>query len=141
MCVPKMQNENLDCRPYDHFGAALTARFNQPSVTANACVPKSPGWIGDHCFASSDCKLGTVCRGVNGSSPGVCTQDCSSICPDEPGWAETGCALVPSLSATGTCLRKCTPSSNASECPADMTCGLAPRPGASGMRNMCLPAR
>jgi len=141
MCVPKMQSENLDCRPYDHFGASVTARFKQPSVTANACVPKSPGWIGDHCFANTDCKLGTTCRGASATTPGICSQDCSTICPDQPGWAETTCALVPTLNRTGTCVRKCTPSSNASECPDDMTCGLAPRATGPGMRNVCLPAR
>ena len=110
MCVPKAVDQNFECRPYDSFAAETVPRFNQPSVSANACVPHSAGWIGDHCTGPSDCTNGTTC------SAGVCTMACTSVCPDQPGWADTFC------SAAGACVRACTPASNGSECPVDMSC-------------------
>jgi len=128
MCVPKAVDQNFECRPYDHFAIAhAQARFHQPSATADVCLPHSPGWIGDHCAADDECGSGLGCRGATALAPGVCTMACTSVCPDQPGWADTFCANVPALAAGGTCVRACTPSSNGSECPTDMACAPAPR--------------
>jgi hypothetical protein len=141
MCVAKAQAENFECRPYDHFGIVRATRLNNPAIAANVCMPKSPGWIGDHCKVSSDCQMGTECRGATASAPGICSQACTSLCPDQPGFADTTCAAVASLGAGGSCVRQCTPSSNGSECPRDMTCGTVMRFGTTTPRNVCLPAR
>jgi hypothetical protein len=142
MCVPKAQPEDFECRPYDHFVPSLRSRPTQPAVTATVCAPGSPGWVGDHCAADADCKGGTVCRGATATLPGVCSMPCDRFCADQPGYADTFCAAVPSLATGGSCLRQCTPSSNAAECPADMTCGGAPRNGQPGVvKSVCLPAR
>ena len=138
MCVFKMVPQNEDCRPLDHFVAKTVARFQQPGVTATACVPGSPGWIGDHCFADGDCQSGNTCAGATASAPGLCTQACSASCPDLAGWPGTTCVNDPALGGAG-CARTCTPASNASECPGDTTCVSRPRvsdPSAS--RNVCL---
>ncbi len=142
MCVPKAQSENFECRPYDHFQPVQLPRFNQPAVTATVCMPASPGWVGDHCTASSDCKSGTTCIGASATQPGVCSMACNQFCADQPGYAETFCAAMPSLGAGGSCLRQCTPSSNASECPTDMVCAPAPRFGSVlAIKSVCVPAR
>ncbi len=141
MCVAKAQKENFECRPYDHFQvASAAARFNQPAVTANVCLPRSPGWVGDHCLVDGDCKHGTTCRGAAAGRPGICSMACSQLCMDQPAYADTFCASVPALGTGGSCVRQCTPSSNAAECPSDMSCTLLPRFGAtSPVRSVCVP--
>lgn len=142
MCVPKVQSENFECRPYDHFGVVRATRFGQSTIAANVCMPKSPGWIGDHCRAATDCTSGTVCKGATAATPGICTMACTQLCPDQPGWADTTCASVSTLASGGSCVRRCTPSSNGSECPRDMRCGLAPKFNAPTItRNVCLPGQ
>ncbi len=140
MCVAKAVTENFECRPYDHFQPVRLARFNQPAVSANVCMPASPGWVGDHCSSNSDCKTGTTCKGAAADRPGVCTMACSQFCADQPGYADTFCAAMPSLASGGSCVRQCTPNSNASECPTDMTCSPAPRFGQTSIvKNVCTP--
>ncbi len=148
MCVPKAQNENFECRPYDHFSLApSTPRFNNPAVKANVCMPnKARGWVGDHCRTASDCSGGTTCLGATATEPGTCSMTCNKFCADQPGYADTFCATAPSLSTTGTCLRQCTPSSNAAECPSDTTCTSVARYDANRassvpptMKNVCMP--
>ena len=130
MCVPKMVSQDEECRPYDHFVAKTTNRFKQ-TVTATVCVPGSPGWIGDHCLAATDCLNGTTCQS------GICTEACSLFCPDEPGTPSTFCA---DDTMGHTCLRTCTPASNASECPADSNCVPRHRAGmAARVANVCVP--
>lgn len=120
MCVPKVTDVDYQCRSYEglseHPG---TPRHNQPSVTADVCEPGSQGWVGDRCQSDADCSDGTTC-GDNGT----CTESCTKYCPDEPGYASTFCAAGAS---GGTCERQCTPSSNASECPAGEACVLEAR--------------
>ncbi|HEY3359378.1 MAG TPA: L,D-transpeptidase [Polyangia bacterium] len=138
LCVPKMVAQNEDCRPLDHFVARTVARFKQPGVTATACVPGSPGWVGDHCFADSDCQTGNSCEGATASAPGQCTQGCTRYCPDMPGWPSTFCVNDPALGGAA-CARECTPASNASECPGDTSCVPRTRNGdAATTRNVCL---
>jgi hypothetical protein len=141
MCVPKAIDTNYECRPYDAMKlAAATPRYNQPSVTADVCVPGSPGWVGDHCFADSDCGNGTTCLGASGTAPGICSETCTKYCPDEVGFADTFCAEAPALANGGTCLRQCTPSDNGAECPVDMTCTDEPRLGEPGTtKYVCMP--
>ena len=140
MCVAKAVSENFECRPYDHFQPVRLPRFNQPAVSANVCMPASPGWVGDHCTSNSDCKTGTTCAGATAGRPGVCTMACSQFCADQPGYADTFCAAMPSLAPGGSCVRQCTPNSNASECPTDQTCSPAPRFGQTAVvKNVCTP--
>lgn len=129
-CVAKSVPENYQCRPYGQMQPVTMARINQPAVQASVCMPASPGWIGDHCNANADCKTGTTCAGVGGGHAGVCTMACNQFCADQPGSADTFCATMPSLAAGGSCLRQCTPNSNAAECPSDMKCSPATRFGA-----------
>ena len=122
MCVAKAPAENFECRPYDHLAPTAVTRFNNPAVTATACLPKSPGWVGDHCLANTDCGSGTTCRGATATKPGICSMACEKFCSDQPGYADTFCVGMPSLATGGSCLRQCTPSSNAAECPSNSTC-------------------
>ena len=128
-CVAKAVGENYQCRPYGQMQPVTMARINQPTVKASVCMPASPGWVGDHCNASSDCKTGTTCAGAGNGHAGVCTMACNQFCADQPGYADTFCAAMPSLAAGGSCLRQCTPNSNAAECPSDMKCSPAARFG------------
>ncbi|MBA3454700.1 MAG: hypothetical protein H0T42_16555, partial [Deltaproteobacteria bacterium] len=121
--------------------APATPRFNNPAVTASVCLPKSPGWVGDHCLVAGDCGSGTTCLGATATKPGVCSMACTRYCSDQPGYADTFCAAVPTLAAGGTCLRQCTPSSNAAECPSDMACTTTARFGTpyGTAKSVCLP--
>lgn len=140
MCVAKAQSENFECRPYDHMGAQVLPRFNQPSVTANVCAPASRGWVGDRCRADGDCTNGTSCKGATAEQPGLCTMPCTRYCADQPGAPDTFCANVSAFGAGGSCMRQCTPSSNASECPAQTTCRPVSRFSApSTTRHVCMP--
>ncbi len=141
MCVNKAQAENFECRPYDHFQIApATQRFNNSAVKANACLPKSPGLVGDHCLTTTDCGGGTTCLGATPTRRGICSQACERFCDDQPGYADTFCAAVPALGAGGSCVRQCTPGSNAAECPSDMACAVMPRNGSTTVaKAVCVP--
>ncbi len=132
MCVNKVAAVNADCRPYDHFVARKSGRYNQPAVTADVCLPGSPGWIGDHCFADTDCKTGNTCHDEKADDgvPGVCSQPCAKFCPDLPGFPMTFCATE--ADGQGFCARGCTADSNASECAGDQVCTTRPRQGRPG---------
>lgn len=140
ICVPKVRSQNFECRPYDHFVAVDKPRFKQPTVRATVCMPGSPGWVGDRCFADTDCHDGTTCRGTTAATPGLCSMPCERFCTDQPGWADTFCASVPAFGVGGSCMRQCTPSSNASECAANTACVATPRNGnAAVVKHVCLP--
>lgn len=133
MCVPKVQAEDFACRPYDHLVPTTAARRNS-TVTANVCLPGSPGWVGDRCLADGDCDNGTRC------AAGICTMACDRYCTDQPGYADTFCVAEPGVAAGGSCLRQCTPASNGSECAAEQECVARARNGqASTVRNVCVP--
>jgi len=139
MCVPKTSSANPDCRAYDHMIPASRSRLNQAGVRATVCMPGSPGWVGDHCFTMAECKTGNVCVGASGGTPGLCTQSCTRFCPDMPGWAETTCVEESELGGKS-CVRQCTPASNASECPAGTTCEVRRwAADASKTRTVCVP--
>ena len=129
--------QDQDCRSYDHFVTRTEARFKQ-TLKAAVCVPGSPGWVGDHCLAAADCLNGTTCLGASASRAGLCTESCARFCPDEPGFPSTFCAADP---IGNTCLRSCTPASNASECPADSQCVQRARVGEPAtVKYVCDPA-
>ena len=141
MCVVKESSQNFDCRPYDHLAPMWQTRFSQPSVGAEVCVPGSRGWIGDHCFSDIDCQDGNSCAGssTNAGAPGICTQSCTRYCPDQTGTPSTFCVNEAELGGA-TCVRQCSPDSNASECPADSQCVARDRNGQPGVtRTVCLP--
>ncbi len=137
ICVPQEQAMSKGCAQFDHLVGKVKPRFGQTSRTAAVCVPGSPGWIGDHCFAGADCRQGLSCAGATEGIPGVCTQSCTRGCPDEPGSPWTTCVTEASLGGA-TCLRQCTPASNAAECPADMPCEPRTKP-TGAVKNVCVP--
>lgn len=138
-CMLKEQPYNLGCRPLDHFVPRTVSRFNSTTSSASVCVPGSPGWVGDHCFLAEDCNNGNHCAGATDGRPGICSQACASICPDMAGWPMTTCINEPSLGGA-TCLRQCTPASNASECPGGATCEQRLRNGTTtSTRHVCIP--
>jgi len=137
MCVSKVTAVNYKCRPGDHLIPVSRTRFTQPSVSATVCVPGSPGWVGDRCFKDSECQTGNACKGAGGQSPGICSRTCARYCPDMPGWPVTFCVDDPDLGGPS-CVRQCSPESNASECPGGATCAAAPRAGDPGtVRTVC----
>ncbi len=139
MCVAKEMPVNLGCRPYDHQVPKTMTRFKS-TVSAKVCMPGSVGWIGDHCFADGDCHGGNRCAGASAGKAGICTQACTRFCPDEPGSPWTFCAAEPTLGTGGSCMRECTPMSNASECAADTVCTMRSRVGdARTVKSVCVP--
>jgi len=133
ICTIKQNADNYGCRPYEHLTPRTAKRFNQTSVTANVCLPGSRGWIGDRCASESDCQEPNQCV------RGICTQSCTSACPDQEATPSTFCAQESSFGAP-TCLRQCTPVSNGSECPADSQCVPRKRAGSTTVtRNVCVP--
>ena len=136
-CVPRALDQDFGCRPYGDMAPQLAHRPSS-TTSASVCLPKSPGWIGDHCSSNADCTMGTTCAGATATTRGVCTESCTALCPDEPGFAETTCVSAPSLASGGTCLRKCTPSTNASECAADQQC-VTETHLMTGTRSVCVP--
>ena len=138
MCVFKESPLNDGCRPLDHFTPREETRHNQPSFQARVCLPGSRGWIGDRCWFPEDCLDGTFCTGATEFQAGQCTEECSWYCPDQPGWPTTFCVDEPTLGGLS-CVRQCTPASNASECPAGTACVERPRAGTGPVRTVCLP--
>jgi hypothetical protein len=131
ICVTRTGTAWPDCRQLDSFVAETQPRKGQ-TVTASVCVPGSRGWIGDRCLDAADCEGGTSCVA------GVCTQPCTRVCADRPGWPTTFCAR--NDGALGdTCLRTCTPASNAPECPGGFRCVERARPGSTTKRFVCVP--
>lgn len=125
ICVAKVTAPlNSECRPSDHMIATTTKRFKQ-TASASVCLPGTRGFIGDRCSATAPCSLGNTCVGATANEPGMCTQSCTSACPDLENAPWTFCGKEPSLTATSaasTCLRECTPVSNGSECSANEDC-------------------
>jgi len=122
MCVNKAQSENFECRPYDHFQiAAATPRFNNPTFKANVCLPKSPGWVGDHCLSSAECGSGTTCLGATATRAGICSIGVHAL-------LRRSTPAMPTRSAPRPAARRVAaasavhPSSNRRDCPSDMAC-------------------
>lgn len=140
MCVPREQSTNLGCRPYDHMVPKMTARHTQPDVRVRACVPGSPGWVGDRCFVDADCLPGNHCKGAAAELAGICTLDCNGLCPDQPGWPWTFCASDAGLGDDDAgCLRQCTPALGAPECPAGFVCEPRQRSGGrAATKDVCV---
>lgn len=126
MCVAKIAGQNPDCRTFDHFEPMPAQRIGQSEVTADVCLPGSQGAIGDHCFLDADCDAGNRCAGVRGGHPGICTQTCTRTCPDPVGAATTLCVNNATLGGPS-CMRTCSPGTNAPECPGGTTCQLRMR--------------
>jgi hypothetical protein len=127
MCVEKVVGQDYGCRNVDGFLPKTAARNGQPGVIASVCLPGSPGWVGARCLAASDCKNGTTC-----GADGLCTESCTHLCPDMPGFADTFCTA-----STMSCERQCTPESNASECEGGTQCVLQDRAGGGSQRYVC----
>lgn len=95
ICTLKASPLNDDCRRYPGFlESPAEARFGEPAVKADACLPGSQGWIGSPCFTALDCAGlpgGTCDLSGATSRPGFCTMPCTTVCPDEPGRPGTAC--------------------------------------------------
>lgn len=139
MCVLKESAPNYACRPLDHFEPQTQKRLGSSTVSAKVCVPGSQGWIGDQCLVGGDCASGNQCVGASGSAAGVCTRSCTGSCPDQAGFPLTHCVSDPALGGSA-CARRCTPESNASECPAGSTCQPRKQVGTTKLRNVCIPS-
>lgn len=137
MCVLKESAPNFACRPLDHFEPQTQKRLNS-TTTATVCMPGTPGWIGDQCLGAADCAAGNTCFGATSTEAGVCTKACTSTCPDQPGFPMTTCVNDPALGGS-MCARRCTPASNASECPAGSACVTRKQVGTGQTRSVCIP--
>ncbi len=124
-----------DCRDLDHFVPAEVSRFGEPDTRVTACVPGSPGWIGDRCVADADCLPGNTCTGEDGDW-GTCTQPCDRFCPDLPGSPPTLCVAGPD--GAGRCERTCEAAPHGAECAAGLTCVASHRLNAPDVaRDVC----
>lgn len=128
MCMNKVSTVFGECRTLDQFEPMVMGRFTQPTVTATVCMPGSRGEIGDKCFFDTDCKTGNRCGAAGGGQPGICTQSCTRYCPDVAGVPATFCVNDADLGGPS-CVRTCTPGTNAPECPAGTACTLRGRNG------------
>jgi len=135
-CMLKTAPQNSDCRAFDHMIPTMVTR-PRATLKMQVCAPGSRGWVGDRCRAQADCSGGTTCTGASDGQEGVCSQPCTRYCSDQPGYPSTFCADDAALGDT--CLRTCTPASNASECPADSDCVLRSRPDKSSTKYVCVP--
>ncbi len=138
ICVLSPSPLNAGCRRFDGFVEVPNARRFGSTKTAPMCLPGSEGWIGDPCFSQADCGSGRLCRGATAEVAGLCTQGCTSACPDQAGgFASTFCVADPAATSKGTCLARC--SSN-DDCGPNATCEAEPRfKKTSPIRTVCLP--
>lgn len=120
LCTVKVTPVNAECRPYEHMVARSVGRFGQPSVRSTVCVPGTRGWVGSRCFANEECINGATCAGASSDAPGLCTMACDRYCADAPGFPMTFCA--DDAGPGGSCSRRCTPASGASECAGGTAC-------------------
>ena len=139
LCVLRPSPLNAGCRRFDGFVEVAAAKRFGSAKTFPACLPGSEGWIGDRCFANGDCGSGRTCHAVDGGPAGVCTQACTSTCPDQVGgFASTFCVADPAApTPAGVCTARC---ANSDDCVLGTTCEAEPRLGkTSPIRNVCLP--
>jgi hypothetical protein len=129
-CVPRVAATHFECRPFDHLQPQTAHRPTQQGVTANVCLPGTRGFIGDRCTATDGCQAGLTCRSLGTGSPTVCTQACTSTCPDQRGVTETLCADAGDGQPGNECVRSCDPVANSGECAAGFEC--APVDAAGG---------
>jgi hypothetical protein len=128
MCVNKTMTQNPDCRAFGQMMPRTSSRMGQASASAQVCLPGSRGSIGDPCLAAGDCRNGANC------AAGYCTEACTTVCPDEPGFAMTACAQ-------GSCERSCTLESNASECEGGSHCVRRDASNVKDRRTICRPIK
>lgn len=94
----------------------------------NGAPPPPQKWIGDACSADSDCNFdGGFCV-EDPASGGVCTQACTSTCPDRGGYPLTRCVAAPSLDNPGQTTNLCALSCTAGQCRTGLTCEALVRP-------------
>lgn len=92
--------------------------------------PRKRGFISDGCEADADCAFaGGFCLA------GMCTQACSSTCPDRAGYPTTRCARLPD--EDGDVVQLCAQDCSAAACRAgEATCTAATSP-AGAARKVC----
>jgi hypothetical protein len=98
-------------------------------------VPPHPadGWIGGSCADGSD----DVCGGTTcepDAPGGLCTQECTSTCPDQVGRATTFCVDLEGIG--GRCVLKCDTSA---DCREGYSCQTQSRPDGSASAKVCAP--
>jgi len=100
-----------DTTPQDTTPADTTPQDTTPSDTGPVGpIDLNVGFIGGACDASGDCDYdnGVCMPASDGWENGMCTQSCTSTCPDKAGAAVTFCIDGDSVGeAGGMCMQKC----------------------------------
>jgi peptidoglycan/xylan/chitin deacetylase (PgdA/CDA1 family) len=95
----------------------------------NGATPPPEKWIGDACTADAQCNFdGGFCVDPDGAGGGVCTQACTSTCPDRGGYPLTRCVAAPSPDDPTQTMNVCTVSCTAGQCRDGLSCEPLPRP-------------
>ncbi|MCA9523134.1 MAG: L,D-transpeptidase [Myxococcales bacterium] len=139
-CTYKSDDQgSWTCRRFDAMSEQQSApRHNQPTKTANVCIPRGQGWIGDLCYGDGECREGLRCQALGSDQPGLCTTSCSKYCPDLATFSGTFC--VTGKGGEGECLARCDSAENGSGCPANFRCEKRPRHNqASVSTYVCVP--
>jgi peptidoglycan/xylan/chitin deacetylase (PgdA/CDA1 family) len=98
----------------------------------NGAPPPPRTWIGDACSTDAQCTFAGGFCVEDGAGGGVCTQACTSTCPDMGGYPLTRCVAAPSPDDPGQTTNLCTVSCTAGQCRAGLSCQTLTRPtGAS----------
>jgi hypothetical protein len=128
-------------------------RHNDPSVRRGVCVPNSlenqaraltqgdasGAWIGEPCNDAAHCATGSCFPPADGYQDGMCTQECTKLCPDRAGKTTTFCVALDG--AKGQCYSRCDYNAYAGGCRPGYTCSKLPRHNqASVKRNTCVPS-
>jgi hypothetical protein len=92
------------------------------------------GWIGGSCGSDTACGGATCEAGFPG---GLCTEPCTSTCPDRSGRPTTFCVDL-GIASSGSCVAQCT---GTTECRRGYECRATARLGdPATVRSVCVPA-
>jgi len=88
----------------------------------NGAPPPPQKWIGDACATDSECNFdGGFCI-EDPASGGVCTQACTTSCPDKGGYPLTRCVAAPSPDDPSQTTNVCAVSCTAGQCRPGLAC-------------------
>ena len=116
-----------DTTPADTTPADTTPADTTPADTTGPVGPfdLNVGFIGGACDSGADCDYaGAYCMpAADGWENGMCSQDCTSTCPDRDGLAVTFCIDGDAVGETGgMCVQKCDLGRSDSGCRDGYTC-------------------
>jgi peptidoglycan/xylan/chitin deacetylase (PgdA/CDA1 family) len=105
------------------------ARLDDPGVLPrlNEAAPAAQRWIGDPCTIDTECAFanGFCVEDIGGG--GVCTQACTTSCPDRDDHPMTRCVAAPSPDDPQQTMNVCTVMCTDGQCAAGLTCETLPR--------------